>query len=193
MRDLCLMTQISLCIFRKLVDLVFIIIEMRNVMGNDLAIYVSALQDALRNKWDVLKKILELTQAQNEVLSMEEVNIERFDELVGDKEKLLKRLEVLDNGFQELFDKIGTSLKENSVQYKSQILEMQNYIRTITECSVKIQTLEQRNKEKFTAFVSGKRKEIREFKKSNKTAVSYYQNMANQHREWQSYFVDKKK
>lgn len=162
-------------------------------MGNDLAIYVSALQDSLRNKWDILKKILELTQAQNEVLSMDDVNIERFDELVGEKENLLKRLEVLDNGFQELFDKIGTSLKENSVQYKPQILEMQNYIRTITECSVKIQTLEKRNKEKFTAFVSGKRKEIRDFKKSNKTAVSYYQNMANQHREWQSYFVDKKK
>jgi hypothetical protein len=58
---------------------------------------------------------------------------------------------------------------------------------------VKIQTAEKRNKELFTSFVSGKRKEIRDFKVSNRTAVTYYQNMANQHHEWQSYFVDKKK
>lgn len=162
-------------------------------MESDLKVYVSALQDALQSKWEILKKMLELTQAQQEVLSAEDVDMERFDALVEEKDILLKRLERLDNGFQELFDKIGTKLKENAEQYKAQVLEMQNYIRTITDCSVKIQTLEQRNKEKFTAFVSGKRKEIREFKKSNKTAVSYYQNMANQHREWQSYFVDKKK
>lgn len=162
-------------------------------MENDLTVYVSALQDSLRNKWELLQKMLELTQQQNEVLSAESMDIERFDEIVESKEALLKRLEILDNGFQDLFDRIGTSLKENSERYKPQILEMQNYIRTITDCSVKIQALEQRNKEKFNAFISGKRKEIREFKKSNKTAVSYYQNMANQHREWQSYFVDKKK
>lgn len=162
-------------------------------MESDLKVYVSALQDALQSKWEILKKMLELTQAQQEVLSAEDVDMERFDALVEEKDILLKRLERLDNGFQELFDKIGTKLKENAEQYKAQVLEMQNYIRTITDCSVKIQSLEQRNKEKFTAFVSGKRKEIREFKKSNKTAVSYYQNMANQHREWQSYFVDKKK
>lgn len=162
-------------------------------MENDLTVYVSALQDSLRNKWELLQKMLELTQKQNEVLSAENMDVDRFDEIVESKEVLLKRLEILDNGFQDLFDRIGTSLKDNSAEYKPQILEMQNYIRIITDCSVKIQTLEQKNKEKFNAFISGKRKEIREFKKSNKTAVSYYQNMANQHREWQSYFVDKKK
>jgi hypothetical protein len=53
--------------------------------------------------------------------------------------------------------------------------------------------LEQKNKEKFTAAVGKKHREIRDFKISNKTAVSYYQNMANQHHEWQTYFFDKKK
>ncbi len=35
--------------------------------------------------------------------------------------------------------------------------------------------------------------EMQNFKVSNKTAVSYYKNMSNQHREWQSYFVDSRK
>lgn len=167
--------------------------EMRRKMENNIAVYVSVLQDSLRNKWEVLKEILELTQEQEKVLCAQKVHLEEFDRLVQEKGTLLERLDELDRGFEEIFGKVGTALKEQSGQYKPQILELQNYIRTITECSVKIQALEKKNKERFTAVIAQERREIRDFKVSNKTATSYYQNMANQHHEWQSYFVDKKK
>lgn len=162
-------------------------------MDKDIAVYVSVLHDSLRDKCNILQEILKLTQRQEQILGKEEMNFDDFDAVMQDKEVLIQRMQDLDQGFQNLFDSIGTVLKENPERYKTQILEMQNYIRTITDCSVKIQALEQKNKEKFTASVAKKRREIRDFKVSNKTAVSYYQNMANQHHEWQSYFVDKKK
>ena len=162
-------------------------------MDNNISVYVSALQDSLKSKWDVLKEILNLTEKQAEILNAEEMDWDSFDALVQDKGKLLGEIEELDRGFDELFGKIGTTLKENSVQYKPQILELQNSIRVVTECGVKIQALEKKNKDKFATAVANKRKEIRNFRTNNKTATSYYQNMANQHHEWQSYFMDKKK
>lgn len=50
----------------------------------------------------------------------------------------------LDKGFQNLFDRIGTSLKENKQQYKEQIQEMQEFIRKITACGVKLEALEKK-------------------------------------------------
>ena len=162
-------------------------------MDNNISVYVSALQDSLKNKWEVLKEILDLTEEQEKILNTEETDWDSFDALVQEKEKLLGKIEELDRGFEELFGKIGTTLKENSAQYKPQILELQNSIRVVTECGVKIQALEKKNKDKFATAIAKKRKEIRNFRASNKTAASYHQNMANQHHEWQSYFMDKKK
>ena len=161
-------------------------------MENDIAVYVSALEDSLRSKEVVLRKLLELTEQQGKVLQ-KEMDTEEFDRLMQEKEPCIARVQELDKGFDNLFQRIGTALKANKEQYRPRILQMQDTIRQITDLSVKIQTAERHNKELFTDFVSGKRKEIRDFKKSNKTAVSYYQNMANQHHEWQTYFLDKKK
>lgn len=162
-------------------------------MDHDIAVYVSVLKSSLCDKQKTLQELLVLTQRQEQVLNKEEINMDEFDALMQEKEKLIDKIQELDQGFQRLFDKIGTSLKDNKQQYKQQILEMQDSIRSITDYSVKIQALEQKNKEKFIAFVAKKRKEIRDFRVSNKTAVSYYQNMANQHHQWQTYFMDKKK
>ena len=161
-------------------------------MDKDIAVYVSVLHDSLRDKCNVLQEILKITKEQEQVLSEEEMDFDDFDELMKDKEDLIQKIQELDQGFQNLFDKIGTTLKDNSQQYKTQIVEMQEYIRTITDCGVKIQALEHSNKEKFTTSLAKKRREIRDFNKSNKTAVSYSKNMANQHQAWQSYFMDKK-
>ena len=161
-------------------------------MDKDIAVYVSVLHDSLRDKCGVLQEILEITQEQEQVLSQEEMDFDEFDELMKDKESLIQKIQELDQGFQNVYDKIGNSLKDHSQQFKGQIVDMQAYIRKATDCGVKIQVLEHSNKEKFAAALVKKRGEIRTFNKSNKTAVSYSKNMANQHQAWQSYFMDKK-
>lgn len=161
-------------------------------MADELAVYISVMKDSLQEKCDVLKEILALTQEQEQVLSHLGENPDAFDEILEKKGRLIQRMQELDNGFDSLFQKAGDAIREAKQYYKPQIMEMQNAIRVITDYSVQIQALERKNKVKFENFVAAKRKEIRDFKVSNKTANSYYQNMANQHHQWQSYFMDKK-
>ena len=42
-------------------------------------------------------------------------------------------------------------------------------------------------------YIRNKRHAINDFKQSNEFATSSYQNMSNQHRVWQSHFLDQKK
>jgi len=159
----------------------------------NINVYITVLHDSLSRKVDVVKEILKYTKEQNVILSSDDVDIDRFDDIISEKGILIKKLEELDNGFDTTFDRIKEELKNNKVMYKSQILEMQNFIRVITDMSVEIEFLEQSNKTMFADFLHGKRKEIRKFNVNNKIAASYNNNMPNQHQDWQSYFLDKKK
>ena len=159
-------------------------------------VYVRILSDSLKKKVDILKKILELTEEQNSILSeknIEKVDVETFDGVVDKKTILLEEMQKIDDGFDAIYKKVGVFLSGNKEQYKIEILEMQNLIRVITDIGMQIQHLEMQNKTKFNTFVRNKRRAINDFKHSNKVATSYYQNMSNQHREWQSHFLDQKK
>lgn len=156
-------------------------------------VYVTALQDSLSKKLEVLQQLLELTQEQEEILGQEEPGMDRFEEIIQEKDQLLREVAELDRGFDSVFAKVGNELKENKYQYQQRILQMQNLIRSITDCGLKLEGLEQKNKASFQQYLSRERQEIKNFMVNNRTANTYYQNMANQHHEWQTYFLDQKK
>lgn len=155
--------------------------------------YISVLHGSLRKKYGLMKELLGLTKEQSRILDSEETDIDSFDTLVNRKEVKINEVLELDKGFNAVFNKVGNLIKESPGQYRQQILEMQNLIRTITDIGIEIENIEHRNKDKFDKFILLKRNSIKDFKISNKTAVSYYQNMPGQHREWNSYFIDSKK
>ena len=155
--------------------------------------YISVLHGSLRKKLELVKELLEFTKEQNIILNEDDVDIDSFDKIVSEKDIRINEVLEIDKGFDSVFNKIGSTIKANPQEYRQQILELQNLIRTITDIGVEIEGLENKNKEKFKNFVTSKRNSIKDFKVSNKTAVSYYKNMSNQHREWQSYFVDSRK
>lgn len=159
-------------------------------------VYVTVLLDSLKKKTGILKKIYELTKEQNSILSeqnIDKVDVGTFDNIVDKKTILLEEMQKLDDGFDAIYKKVGIFLSENKETYKSEILEMQNLIRALTDIGMQIQHLEMQNKTKFNTFIRNKRHAINDFKQSNRVATSYYQNMSNQHREWQSHFLDQKK
>lgn len=163
---------------------------------DDIRVYITILSDSLRKKMDVLKNILSLTKEQNTILSEKDTDkfdVDGFDKIVEKKEKLIEQMQELDKGFDSVYKKVGRFLSENKEEYKTEILQMQNLIRGITDIGMEMESLEQKNKTKFNTFIRNKRHEINDFKQSNRVATSYYQNMSNQHREWQSHFVDQKK
>ena len=140
-----------------------------------------------------MEELLTLTQQQSEVLQQENMDIDVFEQLMAQKEKALGEINILDKGFDSVYHKVSPYLEQDKQSYRSAILEMQNLIRVITDCGVKIEGLERRNREVFQRYLLKQRQEIGNSRASNRTAVSYYQNMPNQHHAWQSYFLDKKK
>ena len=129
-------------------------------MENDIGVYVTALQTALQDKRRIMNELLRLTQEQEQILGKKEMDAEDFEKLLQEKEAWINRIQELDKGFQNLFDKIGSSLKKKKQEYKKQVLLMQEDIRAITDCGVQIEALEKKNRDSFAVFASGKRKEI---------------------------------
>ena len=86
-------------------------------------------------------------------------------------------MEILDVGFQELFERIKAELNENREAYRGEIAKMQELIRTLTEKSADIQMQELHNKELMTKKFAAVRKQIKEVRKSQKIVNQYYKNM----------------
>lgn len=155
-------------------------------------VYISALEDSLQKKSEVMKELLELTREQGEILAQQDMEQKRFEEILNQKDAMLVELDKLDRGFEQIFQKVREPLADKKKQYRSQILQMQDLIRSITDCGVQIEAQEKKNQTAFQKYLVKERQEIKMSKASNRTALSYYQNMPDQHHSWQTYFMDQK-
>ena len=100
-----------------------------------------------------------------------------FDACVEEKAKQIEQLELLDAGFQEVYDKIKADLQTNQQEYREEIAEMQEYIRRLTDKSATIQAQEARNKDLMTQKFASVRKQVKEVRKSQKVVNQYYKSM----------------
>ena len=127
-------------------------------MADQVTVYVSILKDSLKEKYEVMQKILDATKRQAEILSSDPVDADAFDEMLSQKEELISRIFTLDGGFERVFSTVNPFIQADPQSFKPEYWKCQNYIRIITECSMKIQALEQKNKNKFEMFVKIKEK-----------------------------------
>lgn len=154
--------------------------------------YMNILIDTLTKKAEELDKILEITLLQEKYLLENPFSMEKFMKTVDSKQTSIERLDQLDNGFEKVYDHIKEEVESKPTQYKEQIQLLQNLIKVIMEKNAKIQALEKNNETKWVIYSNGKRKEIKEFKVSRRTAEAYNKNMPYQHY-GQSCFFNKKK
>ena len=108
--------------------------------------YLSVLEDSLKKKLQILDELTDYTMQQQELLKVEELDYEAFDRLVDQKEPLIQKIMELDQGFETVYDRIKEQLLGNKEQYAAQIRALQSLIGELTDKSVKLQTMEQRNK-----------------------------------------------
>lgn len=155
-------------------------------------VYISALQESLQKKKKIMEQLLILTEEQGELLAQTTMNTDRFEEILDEKDAFLGEIDSLDRGFNSVFQKLSPFLDKDKESYRTPIIKMQELIRTITDCGVRLEGVERRNRDAFQKYLLKERQEIKNSKNSNRTAVSYYQNMPNQHHEWQTYFMDQK-
>lgn len=158
----------------------------------ELTSYVKILKESLQKKISVLQALLEASVRQSDYISMEEFDLDIFQQTIDQKDVLLEQLNELDEGFEQVFMDIRSELKKNQAQYQRDIDEIQSLIRTCTDIGVEIQRIEQQNKNKLTIIFAEQKKELRKIKTSSKVASTYYKTMSNLHNV-DSYFMDQKK
>ncbi len=126
----------------------------------------------------VLDKIIEANREQKEILSAEEMDTDRFEANLNLKGDLIDELNLLDDGFQEVYERIKEELGTNRENYKEEIKRMQELISAITERSVTVRAEEERNREAARKQFDNMRGSIQAAQRSRQAANTYYSSMS---------------
>lgn len=140
--------------------------------------YITILIESLEKKVDVLDRIIEANREQKEILSQEEMDTDLFEANLNKKGDLIDELNLLDDGFQGIYDRIKDELGANKEQYKDEIKRMQALISAITERSVTIRAEEERNRSAASKQFDRMRGSIGSAQRSRQAANTYYSNMS---------------
>ena len=141
--------------------------------------YISTLRDSLQKKDKILDEILRISNYQKELLEVTPLDYEKFDNYVNDKDVCIENLNKLDEGFEILYQRVDKELKENRELYAQEILQMKQLISSITEKSVSIQSLEERNRKAMEQAILQSRMALQKGKRSVSVAQNYYKSMSN--------------
>ncbi len=154
--------------------------------------YIPIMIQSLKKKSEILDAIMELNLRQSEELENPALDPDDFDKTVEAKDEQIRQLELLDEGFQELYDRVKEELTAHKDIYRKEIAQMQEYIRKLTSKSATIQVQEARNKELMTKKFAAVHNQVREVRKSQKVVNQYYKNMMKANYN-DPVFTDKKK
>ena len=139
--------------------------------------YLDALEQSLNKKLSLLKQIMEKSREQGELLKTEDLTPEELDDNINEKAALIEELELLDNGFDRVYENIRKEIDANRNRYKEEIRRLQELIRQVTALGTQIQTEEARNKEQAVKKFATIRKQIKESRASAQAVNKYYQSM----------------
>lgn len=154
--------------------------------------YLDILEQSLKKKLDVLNRIRVKNEQQRILLLDEELAPEEFEKNIESKADLVKELEFLDRGFEEIYARIQQQLNAGKEKYKEQIQRLQDLIREVTAEGSSIQAEEQRNYKLAQKKFDSVKKQVREVKASHKAVSQYYRNMTKTHYV-DAQFLDNKK
>lgn len=146
-------------------------------MDNTAKTYIHILDQSLDKKISVLNRIIDQDQIQMQQLEDPNLDPDDFDQTVEKKAKLIEELELLDDGFEQVFARVKEEIGEHKDAYKTEIRQMQEKIRQITAKSMEIQTQEARNKNLMEQKFNSVHKQVKEIRQSQKVVNQYYRNM----------------
>ena len=94
--------------------------------------YLNILEQSLRKKLGILKQIRVKNEHQRVLLLDEELAPEDLEENMDAKAELVGQLEILDQGFDEVYERIRQQLEAGKDKYREQIRQLQELIRQVT-------------------------------------------------------------
>lgn len=139
--------------------------------------YIDIMLQSLEKKEVILDNIIELNKEQRNALENPNLTPDEFDEIVEAKGQLIEQLNLLDSGFEKLFDRTKEELNGHKDEHAEKIRLMQGHIKSITDKSVEIQAQESRNKDLMTKKFMMIKEQARAFRTSGRVANQYKQNM----------------
>ncbi len=156
--------------------------------------YLSIMEQSLEKKIGILDRIITKNEEQKIILNDPNMKWEDFDENANRKMELIEEIDKLDEGFEDLFERVKEELQSpgGKEKYANEIVRMQEMIRQITEKSASIQAQEARNKTLVEQYFQQSRERIRKGRTSSKAAMDYYKSMS-QASFSQPHFLDNKK
>lgn len=139
--------------------------------------YLKILEESLHKKSELLDKIQAYNEAQYQIFSGDNVQVDKFDEYIEEKGRLVEQVVGLDEGFESLYANLAEELKGNRQKYAEQIRILQELIKQVTEKSVSVQAQEARNKALVEAYFSKEKEQIGQGRRSSTVAYNYYANV----------------
>ena len=109
------------------------------------------------------------------------------------KSELIERIVMLDDGFEQLFNRVKAIIEADRDTYADEIRLMQELIKKVTALTADVEASEYRNKEYAKTRFANVKKEVREIKKSSDVVSSYYKHMMSPQTTADPAFLDKKK
>ncbi len=153
--------------------------------------YVQVLIDTITKKEETLRKILEITKQQEVISKQDTYASEDMEKTLNEKEIQISRLNYLDEGFQSVYDRVSSEIRNHIDVYKQDVLVLQDKIRICTEIGNEIMVLEERNRNRFNTLFSKAHTDYSTVKSKASVAQNYFKTMNNS-KVMDAYFVDKK-
>ena len=140
--------------------------------------YVEMMQKSLQKKDVILEGLLKECRKQAAIIAEPDITWKDFDDCIQAKQVLIEELVKLDDGFTDLYERMKEEFANHKSQYKTEIQQMQNLIKRITDRSVQIQTEEERNRKAVEKALLQAKNDIRCSKATVKAASDYYKVMS---------------
>lgn len=135
------------------------------------------LVESLEKKSRILDEIIKENEAQEVLLKQDELDMEALDASADRMGGLAEKLELLDEGFEAVYDRIRKELIDNKSVYRQEIRRMQELIAVITEKVVGINAARMRNKVQAEKQFKKSRQQIGKAASKMKVSQNYYNNM----------------
>lgn len=154
--------------------------------------YIDILKDSLTKKKLVLENILKENEEQKKIIQAEKFDYDSFDECYDRKGKLISELNLLDSGFESIYERVSGVLASKKEKYREDIAVLQSLVKQVTELSMEIEASEKRNKELMEKCTFDMQNELKTARATTKAVSNYYHNM-NRLNVIEPQFMDKKK
>lgn len=155
--------------------------------------YVVMLRESLEKKADVLRVLLIRNKEQEAILKDPNSTPDDLEKNINMKSELIDRIVMLDDGFEQLYNRVKTIIENDRDVYADEIRLMQEQIKRVTELAADVEASEYRNKEFAKTRFADIKNSIRETKKSSDVVTTYYKNMMANNQANEAAFLDKKK